>query len=77
MKRKAVPSPKDKKKYPIWVPITVPATKAEMRYYVGRKCRDFDPICPCCTSWLKWEKSGKIRTVVERRAHVLMITEDL
>lgn len=73
---KTPPVPKDKMRYPIWVHITIPLTKAEMVYHVGTKCRDYVRDCVCCRLWKSWEKTGKIRTLVERRAGVLDITEE-
>jgi len=72
---KTPPIPKDRKKYPLWVPITIPITKAEMMFYVGGKCRCREPNCHINRLWAAWEKTGRIRTIVERRADVLTIRE--
>tara|TARA_R110000868_G_scaffold406520_1_gene687018 strand:- start:1060 stop:1284 length:225 start_codon:yes stop_codon:yes gene_type:complete len=73
---KTPPKPKDPKKYPIWVPITVPVTRPEMLFYVGRKCKEFEPQCVVCKEWKRYEATGKIRTIIERRAGVLCIEEE-
>jgi len=73
---KPPPIPKNTKKYPLWVYVTIPLTKPEMMYYVGRKCSTYERGCMACKAWKQWEKTGKIKTITERRADVMGITED-
>jgi len=73
---KPPPIPTDKFKYPLWVYVTIPLTKAELVHYVGKKCSLYDRRCGACKAWRSWEKTGKIKAIVERRADVMGITED-
>ena len=73
---KTPPIPKDRKKYPIWVFVTIPLTEAELVYHVGLKCRTYARGCAYCAAWKSWEKTGKIRALVERRADVLGIKRE-
>ena len=75
MKMKNPPIPKDSKKYPLWVPITIPTTEAEMLFYTGKKHPDYDKYCYSCRAWKKFEKTGTIDTLVERRKDVLNIDD--
>jgi hypothetical protein len=61
------PIPKNKKKYPVWVEVTLPLTKPEMLFYSGEKCPTYERGCIACKAWVQWEKTGKLTTVVERR----------
>ena len=61
------PIPKDRKKYPVWITTTVPVTKQEVLFSVGKKCKDYDKHCYACIAWKKFEKTGTINILVDRR----------
>lgn len=76
-KKKAKPkimNPKDQKKHMLkrygtscnWVDVSLHLTYQEMIDYFGPQCEDFEPLCPSCSNWLSWHKTGKAEIVFER-----------
>lgn len=49
-----------------WVDVEIHLTYDEMIEYFGEQCEEYEPLCSCCSNWLKWHKTGKAELVFER-----------
>jgi hypothetical protein len=72
---KKVPTPANKKKYPLWMRVNVPLTNAEMKAHTGRRCRTYLMGCAICDSWKMFDETGTVDVLLERRAEVLGLGE--
>jgi hypothetical protein len=34
--------------------------------HFGEQCEEYEPLCACCSSWVKWHKQGKADVLFER-----------
>lgn len=49
-----------------WVEAEMHLTYDEMIKYIGEQCEEYEPLCCVCSSWLKWNKTGKVDITFER-----------
>jgi hypothetical protein len=56
-----------------WVEVTLPLTYDEMNKYFGERCKDYEPLCGCCSGWMEWQKTGKATVTLERSEIVKLL----
>jgi hypothetical protein len=49
-----------------WVEVEMHLTYDEMIDHFGEQCEEYEPLCACCSSWVKWHKQGKADVLFER-----------
>lgn len=48
------------------VKASVYMTEPEAKQYLGERCKDYEPGCCVCKGWLKWDKSQKVKVLLNR-----------
>lgn len=48
------------------VKASVYMTEPEAKQYLGERCKDYEPGCCVCKGWLKWDKSKKVKVLLNR-----------
>jgi len=49
-----------------WIEAEMHLTYDEMIKYIGEQCEEYEPLCCVCSSWLKWNKTGKVDITFDR-----------
>lgn len=58
-----------------WVEVPVYLTHQEMIDFFGKKCKDYEPLCACCSAWLMWNKTGKAELLLEREEIIKIMSK--